>query len=67
MRGAFYTALIWFLLILAFALLGSCLPATYNAGIRRMAEVRAQVRGLEDARAFCVDAGLERTCGEARP
>ena len=67
MRAAFYTALVWFLLILAFVLLGSCLPATRNAGIRRIAEAHAKYRGLRDAQAFCVDAGLERTCGEGRP
>lgn len=65
-RPFFYAALVWFVLILAFVLLAGC-PATYNAGIRRVAEMHAKLRGLKDAQAFCLDAGLERTCGEGRP
>lgn len=64
-RVRFFLALAFFLFMVG-AVLAGC-AATRNAGIRRMAEAHAKFRGLADARAYCVDAGIERTCGEGRP
>lgn len=58
--------LAFFLFVLGLGVFG-CLPATRNAGIRRMAEMHFKYRGKEDAQAFCLDAGIERTCAEGRP
>ena len=57
-------------------LLCSCLPATHNAGVRRMAEAKLEFcRGpkkgvfspphcYNEVRDYCRSQGLEKTCGE---
>lgn len=62
-------------LVLVYVCLGlSCVPVTYRAGVRRMAESKLQWcrKHLDpktcyaETRAYCAARGLERTCGESQ-
>lgn len=53
----------------AIMLLACCIPATYKAGVRRLAETKLKACGQSvvcyaEVRTYCRDRGLEKTCGE---